>query len=136
MVHHSDRGIQYASHEYVAVLNAHKVIPSMSKPANPYDNAICESFMKTLKQEEIYCESYRDLDDLERHAGEFIERYYNELRLHSALGYRPPVEFEEAATGPGLVEGPKMSFFRHGKSIAPILDSAGNESTSPPPESS
>ena len=64
LVHHSDRGVQYASDEYVQVLRQHQMIPSMSRPANPYDNASCESFMKTLKREEIYANDYRDLDHL------------------------------------------------------------------------
>ena len=65
LVHHSDRGVQYASDEYVQVLQEHKMIPSMSRPANPYDNASCESFMKTLKREEIYANDYVDLDHLQ-----------------------------------------------------------------------
>jgi transposase InsO family protein len=124
LVHHSDRGIQYASHEYVNLLRQHNLTPSMSRPANPYDNASCESFMKTLKQEEIYCREYRDLEDLQGHVEEFLEGYYNRLRLHSALGYRTPEEFEEQAKacGAGLEEqAPKMSFFRHGKSTDPIV---------------
>jgi putative transposase len=123
LVHHSDRGIQYASADYVAVLNEHQMTPSMSRPANPYDNATCESFMKTLKQEEIYCREYRDLEDLETHLEEFLDRYYNQRRLHSALGYRTPEEFEEQSGGLGseaLVHASKMSFFRQGKSIAPM----------------
>jgi transposase InsO family protein len=94
LVHHSDRGIQYASADYVAVLQEHQMTPSMSRPANPYDNATCESFMKTLKQEEIYCREYRDLEDLQTHLEDFLDRYYNQRRLHSALGYRTPEEFE------------------------------------------
>jgi putative transposase len=94
VVHHSDQGIQYASHDYLAVLRAHHMVPSMSRPANPYDNAVCESFMKTLKQEEIYCHQYRDFGELSAHLEEFIENYYNRQRLHSALGYRTPEEFE------------------------------------------
>ena len=74
------------------------MVPSMSRPANPYDNAACESFMKTLKQEEIYCNQYADFDELSRHLEEFIDAYYNRLRLHSALGYRTPEEFERDAT--------------------------------------
>jgi transposase InsO family protein len=97
VVHHSDRGVQYASHEYMSDLAVHQITPSMSRPANPYDNATCESFMKTLKQEEIYCNAYRDLEDLSAHLQEFIENYYNRLRLHSALGYRTPEEFEKDA---------------------------------------
>jgi putative transposase len=97
LVHHSDRGLQYASPEYVAALDRHGMIASMSRPANPYDNASCESFMKTLKQEEIYANKYDDLDHLRVNVEEFIEQYYNRLRLHSALGYRSPEEFEQAA---------------------------------------
>jgi len=123
LVHHSDRGIQYASHDYVSLLGEHHMTPSMSRPANPYDNATCESFMRTFKQEEIYCREYRDLEDLQTHVEEFLERYYNRLRLHSALGYRTPVEFEEQGGAPdcaALADAPKMSFFRHGKSIDPM----------------
>ena len=97
LVHHSDRGIQYASGEYVAILRKHEMVPSMSRPANPYDNASCESFIKTLKREEIYANEYQDLDHLRSNIEEFIERYYNQKRLHSALGYRSPEEFEEQA---------------------------------------
>jgi putative transposase len=95
LVHHSDRGLQYASAEYVEVLENNRVIPSMSRPANPYDNASCESFMKTLKREEIYANKYDDLEHLRANIGEFIEQYYNRLRLHSALGYQSPEEFEQ-----------------------------------------
>jgi hypothetical protein len=81
------------------------MVTSMSRPANPYDNAACESFMKTLKQEEIYCNQYADFDELSQHLEEFIGTYYNRLRLHSALGYRTPEEFEHdaaaAPAGPG-----------------------------------
>jgi putative transposase len=72
LVHHSDRGLQYASEEYVKVLENNRVIPSMSRPANPYDNASCESFMKTLKREEIYSNKYDDLENLRANIGEFI----------------------------------------------------------------
>ena len=97
LVHHSDRGLQYASEDYGAVLARHGMIPSMSRPANPYDNASCESFLKTLKREEIYANQYRDLDHLRANIEEFIDRYYNQQRLHSALGYRSPEEFERHA---------------------------------------
>ena len=70
------------------------MIPSMSRPANPYDNASCESFIKTLKREEIYANQYDDLEHLRANIEEFIEQYYNRQRLHSALGYRSPEEFE------------------------------------------
>jgi transposase InsO family protein len=97
LVHHSDRGVQYASEEYVAVLEKWEMVPSMSRPANPYDNASCESFMKTLKREEIYANQYTDLEHLRANVEEFIERYYNRQRLHSSLGYRSPEEFEQQA---------------------------------------
>src|SRR6195256_4327761 len=115
LVHHSDRGVQYASGDYVRILAKHQVIPSMSRPANPYDNASCESFLKTLKREEIYASSYEDLEHLRGNIQEFIEQYYNRCRLHSALGYRPPEEFErEVNTGVNSA-GATMSFFRHGE---------------------
>jgi putative transposase len=123
LVHHSDRGIQYASGDYVALLRKHQMLPSMSRPANPYDNASCESFMKTLKHEEIYANDYRDRDHLRANTEEFIERYYNSRRLHSALGYRPPVEFEQTMT-PGENEGATMSFFRHREIYRPMWDSS------------
>jgi putative transposase len=97
LVHHSDRGVQYACEDYVKLLETWKMIPSMSRAGNPYDNAVCESFLKTLKVEEIYCCDYRDLEELRDHIEEFIERYYNRQRLHSALGYQSPEEFERAS---------------------------------------
>jgi transposase InsO family protein len=115
LVHHSDRGVQYASDDYVRILGQHGMIPSMSRPANPYDNASCESFMKTLKREEIYAREYQDIDDLRRNIAEFIDRYYNRQRLHSALGYRPPEEFEQLAEQGVASSGATMSFFRHGE---------------------
>jgi putative transposase len=94
LVHHSDRGFQYAHAEYIAMIENHRMIPSMSRPANPFDNASCESFIKTLKREEIYANKYDDLDQLRVNIEEFIDEYYNRQRLHSALGYRSPEEFE------------------------------------------
>jgi putative transposase len=113
LVHHSDRGVQYASRDYVQILRKHQIIPSMSRPANPYDNASCESFLKTLKREEIYANQYRDLDQLRANIEAFIEQYYNRCRLHSALGYRSPEEFEQATGPANLSGGARMSFFRH-----------------------
>jgi putative transposase len=115
LVHHSDRGLQYASEEYAKVLENNRVIPSMSRPANPYDNASCESFMKTLKREEIYANNYNDLEHLRANIEEFIEQYYNRLRLHSALGYRPPEEFEQQieASGPAESRSATMVFFEN-----------------------
>jgi len=95
LVHHSDRGVQYAGAEYVAILKKHGMIPSMSRPANPYNNASCESFIKTLKREEIYARRYDNLEHLRANIEEFIEEYYNRQRLHSALGYQSPEEFEQ-----------------------------------------
>jgi putative transposase len=119
LVHHSDRGLQYASNEYVQVLQEHQIIPSMSRPANPYDNASCESFMKTLKHEEIYANDYRDLDHLRSNIETFIEAYYNRSRLHSALGYQSPDEFERQLKSTATNAGARMSFFRHGEDYRP-----------------
>lgn len=94
LVHHSDRGVQYASAQYLQALQQRGILPSMSRPATPYDNAQCESFLRTLKREEIHASQYRDLDDLKHHLTEFIDLYYNRRRLHSALGYKTPEEFE------------------------------------------
>ena len=98
LVHHSDRGVQYASQDYTEMLKQHKATISMSRKGNPYDNAACESFMKTLKYEEVYRNEYRDFHDACGSIGEFLERVYNQKRLHSALGYVPPAEFENGAT--------------------------------------
>ena len=95
LVHHSDRGVQYASHDYTDLLKFRGITISMSRKGNPYDNAFCESFMKTLKYEEVHRQEYRDLGDARASIEHFLERVYNQKRLHSALGYRPPVEFEQ-----------------------------------------
>jgi putative transposase len=119
LVHHSDRGVQYASDEYMTVLQQHQMLPSMSRPANPYDNASCESFIKTLKREEIYVNQYRDLEDLRAHLAEFIDQYYNRCRLHSALGYKAPQEFEQSVTENVNAAAASLSFFRHGEDYRP-----------------
>jgi len=101
----------------VAVLEKQGMIPSMSRPANPYDNA-SESFMKTLKREEIYANQYRDLEHLRTHIEEFIENYYNRQRLHSPLGYRPPEEFEpQAQDADSMTQlcSPSLEFFLGGE---------------------
>lgn len=95
LVHHSDRGVQYASAEYTEMLRRHEVQISMSRKGNPYDNAACESFVKTLKYEEVYRNEYRDLADARASIGQFLEQVYNRRRLHSALGYRSPAAFED-----------------------------------------
>jgi len=94
LVHHSDQGVQYAAGDYVELLQAHSIQISMSRRGNPYDNATCESFLKTLKYEEVYRTEYRDLEEARRSIGLFLEKVYNQKRLHSALGYLPPAEFE------------------------------------------
>jgi transposase InsO family protein len=118
LVHHSDRGTQYASNNYVRRLEECKMTISMSRPARPWENARCERFMRTLKEEEIDCREYGTLAELERNLEDFIERYYNRVRLHAALGYRSPVEFEQQqariAAGPpvsGAIAA--LSFRRH-----------------------
>jgi putative transposase len=100
LVHHSDRGWQYACRDYVSLLDRHGIQASMSRPGNPYDNAFAETFMKTLKAEEVDARRYRSLEEAEQSIGAFIENFYNVERLHSALGYRSPAEFEQAITAP------------------------------------
>lgn len=95
LVHHSDQGVQYASGDYIELLTAHAILISMSRRGNPYDNAQAESFMKTLKYEEVYRTEYLDFADARRRIGKFLESIYNQKRLHSALGYLPPAEFEQ-----------------------------------------
>ena len=96
LIHHSDRGVQYASTEYVARLHSIEAYVSMSALGNPYDNAKAESFFKTLKCEEVYLKQYQTFQEAEDNIREFIEDVYNTKRLHSSLGYLPPTEFEEA----------------------------------------
>jgi transposase InsO family protein len=109
LVHHSDRGVQYACHDYIRLLQDHGIRISMSRPGNPWDNATCESFMKTLKYEEVYRTEYRDLAEARAGIGEFLEKVYNQKRLHSALGYRPPAEFERGL----LAQSNKEAAARH-----------------------
>ena len=101
LVHHSDQGVQYASSGYTGLLKDRGIVISMSRKGNPYDNAFCESFMKTLKYDEVHRQEYRDLDEARECIEHFLERVYNQKRLHSALGYRPPAEFEAIQTATG-----------------------------------
>jgi putative transposase len=97
LIHHSDRGVQYASRDYVTRLETLGTRISMSAKGNPYDNARAESFFKTLKREEVYLQQYQTFAEAEANLSRFIEDVYNRKRLHSSLGYWPPVEFEERA---------------------------------------
>jgi transposase InsO family protein len=103
IVHHSDRGVQYCSGEYVKLLEARGFTISMSRRGNPWDNARCESFMKTLKAEEVYLKQYRDIDDARANLTVFLDQVYNRQRLHSALQYKSPEAFELAMASPAGV---------------------------------
>lgn len=107
LVHHSDRGVQYCCRDYVQRLEARGILISMSRRGNPYDNARAESFIKTLKSEEVWLRQYRDITQARDSIGMFLEQVYNGRRLHSALQYRPPMEFEQAllATGQHRARG-------------------------------
>jgi putative transposase len=98
LIHHSDRGVQYASKEYIECLNAHGIQISMAAQGNPYDNAFVESFIRTLKYEEVYLNEYENFSDALENIPSFIEGVYNKKRLHSSLGYRSPIDFEKEVT--------------------------------------
>jgi putative transposase len=104
VIHHSDQGSQYASGDYTDLLKAQGCQISMSHKASPWENAGCESWMKTLKAEEVYRQEYRDLGEVRALMAQFIDAVYNQKRLHSALGYRPPVEFEQVLAVPSRLE--------------------------------
>jgi transposase InsO family protein len=113
LVHHSDRGTQYASNEYVQRLEACGAHLSMSRPASPWENGKCESFIKTLKREEIDARHYAGFAELRQHVDEFMEQIYNKVRLHSALGYRSPEEFEQSEKPEVKWSPAALSFLRH-----------------------
>jgi len=94
-IHHSDRGVQYACEDYVRVLKDHQFQISMSAPGNPYDNAFAESFIKTLKNEEVHLCEYESFTDVVERIPQFIEAVYNQKRVHSGIQYLPPAEFED-----------------------------------------
>jgi transposase InsO family protein len=102
LIHHSDRGVQYASQQYTDLLKENKILISLSRRGNPYDNAKAESFIKTLKIEEVYLYEYENLAEAYSRIGHFLEEVYNQKRLHSALGYVPPAEFEQSLLQPQL----------------------------------
>ena len=101
LVHHSDQGVQYLHANYAATLRKYGIVASVSRPASPGDNANCESFFRTLKREEIRATQYANVEDLRTKISRFIDNYYNRKRLHSALGYRSPAEFEKVAISVG-----------------------------------
>jgi putative transposase len=129
LVHHSDRGSQYASNDYTDLLKANGIEISMSRKGNPWDNAACESFMKTLKYEEVLRNEYRDLADARASIREFLEKIYNEKRLHSALGYMPPARVRSKPKGCRCAAAFCMSFPRHQE----IFPSEGGASLRPTP---
>lgn len=127
LVHHSDRGTQYASNDYIKRLESIGAVISMSRPGRPWENGRCESFVKTLKQEEIDARPYATMEDLERHIAEFIEQVYNKVRLHSALDYLSPEQFEARQTQPGVISSwlPACLSLRRHEEVGPT-PSMGN----------
>jgi putative transposase len=126
-VHHSDQGVQYASLQYVDLLESSGAVLSMSRAGCPWENGRCESFIKTLKHEEIDARPYRTMDELAAHVEEFIDQVYNPIRLHSALDYRSPVEFEQQHASGKPAAGwlpASMSFPRHQEISSDVLDQA------------
>lgn len=102
LIHHSDRGVQYASHAYVARLKSEGILISMSETGNPRENAFAESFFKTFKVEEVYINEYETFEDAYKNIKQFIDAVYNAKRLHSSIGYKPPIEFENEVLNKSL----------------------------------
>ena len=127
LVHHSDRGTQYASNDYIKRLESIGAVVSMSRPGRPWENGRCESFVKTLKQEEIDARPYATMEDLEQHIGEFIEQVYNKVRLHSALDYLSPEQFEARQAQAGVISSwlPACLSLRRHQEVGPT-PSMGN----------
>ena len=140
LVHHSDRGSQYASNDYTELLTSNGIAISMSRKGNPWDNAACESFMKTLKYEQVHRNEYRGLAEARASIHEFLDLVYNHKRLHSALGYVPPAEFEaNLAARDNAAQNnkdaaarqlPYMSFRRH-REIYPSNGGASRKADAP-----
>lgn len=126
-IHHSDRGVQYAAHEYVDYLKKHKFEISMSAKGNPYENAMAESFMKTYKYEEVYLADYETFEDVVRNAARFIDDVYNAKRLHSSIGYVPPNEFEEMWLR--NFQGDALTLAHAGKCLQSNLNAENSEET-------
>jgi putative transposase len=122
LVHHSDQGVQYACQSYVDRLESYGAVLSMSRPGRPWENGRCESFIKTLKHEELDARQYRTLEELRDHVTEFIEQIYNLKRLHSALAYQSPIEFEKQHESDIAWMPATLSFLRH-EEIYPDGDS-------------
>jgi putative transposase len=113
LVHHSDQGIQYVSQSYVDRLESLGAVLSMSRPGSPWENGRCESFIKTLKYEELEARQYQTIEELREHVTEFIDQIYNVKRLHSALAYRSPIEFEKQHESDRAWMPATLSFLRH-----------------------
>ena len=126
-IHHSDRGVQYACQAYVDELRGAGLEISMARRGNPYDNAAAESFMKTLKCEEVYLWDYQTVEDVKRRIPFFLEEVYNQKRLHSALGYRPPTEYERAWQEGVLHHRPRAGKSFIGQLRKPFLRGAASE---------
>lgn len=140
LVHHSDRGVQYASSDYIGRLEELKMVCSMSRPARPWENARCERFIRTFKEEEIDCRQYRTLAELRANVEDFIENFYNTTRLHAALNYLSPVEFEEQqsrlAAAPSANGLPAALSFRRHREIYPDAGNKTGKMGSPPSRNS
>ena len=126
-IHHSDRGVQYACQGYVDELRGAGLEISMARRGNPYDNAAAESFMKTLKCEEVYLWDYQTVEDVRRRIPYFLEQVYNQKRLHSALGYCPPTEYEHAWQEGVLHHRPRAGKSFIGQLRKPFLRGAASE---------
>lgn len=140
LVHHSDRGVQYACGDYIGRLEQFQIRSSMSYPARPWENARCERFMRTLKEEEIDCRQYRTLEELKANVEDFIENFYNSVRLHAALNYLSPIEFElqqgPLVSAPTAAAQPAALSFRRHREIYPDVKRKTGKKARPTPRRS